>query len=187
MFENSPHDLESVKYISEQPEWQQYQLELFVNELLISGKIEHPDARKLDHNRWSLWVRAKNSDAINHICYFARADEPILSDFERELMNPKLNHKSQMKVTSKSLVIMNEDKTAISIGRADEYLDPEYYASLMDSIKRDIFLKTIEDIYIGKKSEDYSVGSDGIIKIHINKSKVGYGVHIECLAKWLKV
>jgi hypothetical protein len=186
IFENSPNDLESDQYLAEQPDWQLHQLENFVNELLSFQKIDHSDARKLSHNRWSLWVRREGEDAINHICYLARAADPILSHFERELMDPNLNIKPKAISVQRSLMIVNEDKSAVSIGRAEEYLDPQYYASLMDSIKKEFFLKTIEDIFRGHDSEDYTLMGDEMIHIHINRPHVAYGVHIECFAKWIK-
>lgn len=185
IFENSPVDCESTQYIQDQPEWQRNQLARFVDDLLKNHRLDHPDARKLENDRWSLWIRRPGQDAVNHVCYLARADEAIVSNLARELMSSTKNSKSPDKPVQKKLMLLNVDQHAVAIGRASEYLEPEYYASLMDSIQRELFLAAIEDIKSGQPSKDYTVNRDGTVNIHIDRPEVAYGVHLSFTAKWV--
>jgi hypothetical protein len=184
VFDDSPSDSESAKYIASLPDWQQPVLRAFVEELLKSGRISHTDARRIENDRWSLWVRNKDGEAVNHICYLANADEPIVSDFAKELLNP--SSKSSIPNTrSKRLMIVNANPGAVEGGQADPYLEATYYASLMDSVQRDVFLQTIDDIKNGRPSQSYSANGDGSFAIHINRPELAYGIHIECSTRWV--
>jgi hypothetical protein len=185
VFKDSPKDCESAQYIAGQPEWQRPQLQKFVSELLQSQRIDHPDARRLDGQKWSLWVRQEGRDAINHICYIARSDEPIMSDFARQLLSPDQDIKVRGQPPSMRLMIKAADPHAVSIGRSDEYLDPAHYASLMDSIQRDLFFQVIAAIKAGSPSEDYFVNGDGTFQVDINRPDIAYGVRIQFMAKWI--
>lgn len=185
IFESSPVDCESKKYIEDQPEWQRNQLAGFVDDLLKNNRLDHPDARKLEKDRWSLWIRRPGEDAVNHVCYLARADEAIVSNFAREIMDLTKNSKPLDKPGQKKLVLLNTDSHAVAIGRASEYIEPEYYASLMDSIQRELFLKTIEGIKSGQPSSDYTFNNDGTVSIHIDRPEIAYGVHLSFTAKWV--
>ncbi len=186
-FEANPSDCPSQIYVASQPIWQQSSLQLFVKELLEKNKIDHRDARRITNDRWSLWVRQDGQEAVNHVCYLAKADEPVLSDFAKMLLSDAATPAiEEVRQPAMQLMIINTNSHAVSIGRADELLDPGYYASLMDLIQKEIFLKTIQDIQNGYKTNDYSLNADGSIAIHINKPEVAYGIHITCAAKWSK-
>lgn len=183
VFEDSPSDCESSVYIDRQPEWQRETLRQFATELLKNQKIQHRDARKINNERWSLWVRNENGEAINHVCYLTRADTPILSDFARHLLDPK--SPSPEARPSQRLMIVNSQSAALSSGKADPYLDPEYFASLMDSVQREIFLKVINDLRNHQRPQGVTTNADGSFSIRIHRPNLGYGIHIECKAKWV--
>ena len=82
-------------------------------------------------------------------------------------------------------MIKNQDEHAIQIGRAEAYLEPEYYAQMMDTIQREIFLKVISDIRSNSPSQDYMAKSNGHIEIQIDKPEVAYGIRIRAIAKWI--
>ena len=143
VFEDSPSDLVSDDYILRQEVWQQDQLKRFSDELLKNRTIDHPDAGKIENEKWSIFVRHDGKEAVNHICYLTRIDQPILSSFAKVLLNTNSKALEDQPQKLKRLMILTHDLHAVSIGKADEYTDPEWYASLMDSIQRELFLKTI--------------------------------------------
>lgn len=183
VFENNPVDQESSTYIPLQPQWQRAWLEEMVNELLKSGRITHPDAQKTEDGKWSLWFRKDGEVAVFHVCYLARSDEAIVSDFARDLMNPDANKSAKPVSPSKHLVVLNPHYTGPN-GQAGEYYTIDHYAQMMDNIRRDVFLETISEIQNGKRSKNYTVNSDGTIAIHIHVSGGPYAINIVCTATW---
>jgi hypothetical protein len=186
-FRTSPLDRDSAEYISQQPAWQQERLREWVEELRTTRAIQHADARPLAGDRWSLWVRDANGEnATNHICYLARADEPILSDVARAILNPEIPLPIPAAPPARRLMIVNTwSSAAVATGQAEAYLTPEYYGSLMDDIRRAVFTRTIDDIQHGRRTDDYSLNTDGSYAIHIDRPDLAYGVHIHCVATWV--
>lgn len=186
-FEENPEDLDMEEYLSLVPEWQRAVLKNFASELESMGKIVHPDARRIENNRWSLWVRSEGQEAINHVCYLAREKSANMSSLASLLLDT--NHRptttnTPEKTLGRSLMILRPHTRPGE--EEDIYQSPESYALMLDGIMSRAFLEVISKIQSGVvDSNNYSTQSNGDISIHIHRPDLAYGVHLECKARWI--
>jgi hypothetical protein len=125
---------------------------------------------------WSIWLEDLDGERHNFVLFVSQLEVPREPAKKTQLNSPS--------ATQLVIVDPNGPKDTIG-GQHPGYWSIEEFASGMDSIGRETFMKVISDIKLGRSSEHYSKKPDGSISIHINRSDLGYGVQIYCEANFI--
>jgi hypothetical protein len=161
------------------------QLDVFQSDLMrasemlaTTGRIDGFRSGLLTNGDWSIWLEDKSGDRHNFLLFISRLE------FGAE-HEPKSVSKP---ATRKRLVVVDPGGARDSVGGSHPgYWSLEVFVRGFDPLIRDILDEVVSDIEAGKSSRYFSRNPDGTISIHIDRSDLGGGVHINCVLKFVSV
>jgi hypothetical protein len=146
----------STEFIQKQNPIFQKALSEATKELSTHGELKMLQAGKLKNGDWSIWLEDEKREHVNFNFFISLFEKPV---------NEQAFQKMEQ---SKQLVIIDPGGPHDTVGGSHPgWWSPKDYASRMDDLQRDYFLKVIDEIIEGAKSKDYTIRPDRTIEISL--------------------